>query len=286
MTKTFIGRVIKAVSSRFYVDVGGDVKVCYARKKLKADGDIYVGDNVKVSKDRDSFVIEEVLPRKNSLIRPYVANIDVCFIVVAPEPQPDFVLVDKIIVNCLRQDILPVLVKNKRDIADVDVSEYTRVLDIVECSAETGLGTDVLAALAKGKTVCFAGQSAVGKSSLINAMLDAPVLEVGELAKKIKRGKNTTRRTEILSLKEDTYLVDTCGFSMLDAVDIPPEELRLYFDDMEEFRQNCRFNMCTHTAEPDCAVRAQIGKGVGKGRYERYLAIFNELKQRQDEKFD
>ena len=111
-------------------------------------------------------------------------------------------------------------------------------------------------------------------------------MEVGALAKKIKRGKNTTRRTEILSLGEDTYLVDTCGFSMLDAVDMPPEELRLYFDDMEEFRKDCRFNMCTHTVEPDCAVRAHVGDGVGKGRYERYLAIFAELKERQAAKFD
>lgn len=284
--KTFTGRVIKAVSSRFFVDVGGDVKVCYARKKLKADGDIYVGDVVEIAKERDSHVIERVFPRKNSLIRPYIANIDVCFIVIAPEPQPDFMLVDKVIVNCLIQGVEPVLVKNKRDIGDIDATEYASVLDIVECSAESGEGIDKLAALAKGRTACLAGQSAVGKSSLINALLDAPVLEVGELAKKIKRGKNTTRRTEILSLGEDTYLVDTCGFSMLEAVDIRPEELRLYYDDMERFRGSCRFNMCTHTAEPDCAVRAEVGRGVGKGRYERYLAIFAELQKRLDERFD
>lgn len=284
--KTLCGRVVKAVSSRFFVDVGGEVKVCYARKKLKADGNIYVGDNVNISKERDSFVIEEVLPRKNSLVRPYVANVDVCFIVIAPEPQPDFLLVDKIVVNCLKQDIEPILVQNKRDIATIDVSEYDGVLECVACSAESGEGVDALASLAKGRTVCFAGQSAVGKSSIINALLREPVLEVGELAKKIKRGKNTTRRTEILNTGEGTYLVDTCGFSMLDAVDIPPEELRLYFDDMEKFRPLCRFNMCTHTSEPDCAVRAEVGKGVGAGRYERYLAIFNELKERQANKFD
>lgn len=284
--KTYDGRVVKAVSSRFFVDVADGVKTCYARKKLKADGDIFVGDRVRISKDRDSYVIEEVYPRKNSLIRPYVANVDVCFITIAPEPSPDFLLVDKVIVNCLRQDILPVLVANKCDISDIDASEYQKVLEVVRCSAQSGEGIERLATLAKGRTSCFAGQSAVGKSSLINAMLDADVLEVGELAKKIKRGKNTTRRTEILSLGNDSYLVDTCGFSMLEAVDMPPEELRLYFDDMEEYRPRCRFNMCTHTAEPDCAVREQVGKGVGKGRYERYLAIYAELKQRQDEKFD
>lgn len=112
-------------------------------------------------------------------------------------------------------------------------------------------------------------------------MLDSPLLAVGELTKKIKRGKHTTRRTEILSLGDDTYFVDTCGFSMLDAVDVPPEELRLYFDDMEVFRKDCRFNMCTHTDEPDCAVKAHLGAGVGFGRYERYKQIFNELNERR-----
>ena len=310
--KTFDGRVIKAVASKFFVDTDGGVKVCFARKKLKSAGNIFVGDYVTVAKDRDSFVIEEVKPRSNQLIRPYVSNIDVCFIVVACEPQPDFMLVDKIIVNCLEQRITPVLVKNKCDVFDVyddfdlsehsDVfnvalteqidifnaalSEYKDIIQIVECSAENLMGTDALAQIAKGKTVCFAGQSAVGKSSLINAMLGSDVLQVGELAKKIKRGKNTTRRTEILSLGSDTYLVDTCGFSMLEAIDIPPENLRLYYDDFEQFRPMCKFSACTHIGEPDCAVKPHVGREIGGGRYQRYKTLFDELKQRRDTKYD
>lgn len=284
--RTFDGRVIKAVASKFFVDTSDGVKVCFARKKLKADGIIFVGDRVQVAKDRDSYVIESVYPRKNALIRPYVANVDVCFIVVAPEPQPDFLLVDKVIVNCLEEGITPVLVANKSDIADIDLSEYNNVCECVKCSAETKEGTEKLASLIRGKTACFAGQSAVGKSSIINAVLDSPLLAVGELTKKIKRGKHTTRRTEILSLGDDTYFVDTCGFSMLDAVDVPPEELRLYFDDMEAFRKDCRFNTCTHTDEPDCAVKAHLGAGVGFGRYERYKQIFNELNERRKNKYD
>ncbi|MBO4554161.1 MAG: GTPase RsgA, partial [Clostridia bacterium] len=109
--KTMDGRVIKAVASKFFVDTPDGVKVCFARKRLKNDGIIFVGDYVTVAKDRGDFVIEEVKPRKNQLIRPYVSNIDVCFVVISPEPEPDFVLVDKIIVNCLEQNITPVLVK-------------------------------------------------------------------------------------------------------------------------------------------------------------------------------
>ena len=284
--KTFDGRVIKAVASKFFVDTDGGVKVCFARKKLKAAGNIFVGDYVTVAKDRDSFVIEEVKPRSNQLIRPYVSNIDVCFIVVACEPQPDFMLVDKIIVNCLEQRITPVLVKNKCDVLNVDLAEYKDIITIVECSAENLMGIDALAQIAKGKTVCFAGQSAVGKSSLINAMLGSDVLQVGELAKKIKRGKNTTRRTEILSLGSDTYLVDTCGFSMLEAIDIPPENLRLYYDDFEQFRPMCKFSACTHIDEPDCAVKPHVGREIGGGRYQRYKTLFDELKQRRDTKYD
>ena len=111
--KTLSGRVIKAVASKFWVDTEEGVKVCFARKKLKADGDIYVGDRVCAAKERDSFVIERVEPRANVLVRPYVANVDVCLIVLAIEPEPDLLLADKVIVNCLAEGIAPVLVWNK-----------------------------------------------------------------------------------------------------------------------------------------------------------------------------
>lgn len=279
------GRVIKDVSSKFFVDTEKGVRVCFARKKLKADGNIFVGDYVEIFKERDSYVIEEVLPRKNKLIRPYVSNIDVCFIVIASEPAPDFTLVDKIIVNCLFENVEPVLVQNKSDIDFIDLSEYNGVVKIIRCSAESGDGIEEIVKSAKCKTACFAGQSAVGKSSIINAILDRDLCEVGELAKKIKRGKNTTRKVEIYNLG-GTYFVDTCGFSMLETVEVEPEDLRLYFDDLEVYRKDCRFNTCTHIDEPDCAVKPHVGKEIGEGRYQRYKAIFNELQERRKNKYE
>ena len=178
------------------------------------------------------------------------------------------------------------LVVNKCDVSVIDTSEYESIIDVIKCSAEKGEGVDKIVYSALGKTVCFAGQSAVGKSSLINAILGSNLLEVGELARKIKRGKNTTRRTEILSLGDGTYLVDTCGFSMLETVDIAPEELRLYFDEFEEYRADCRFSSCTHIDEPDCAVKPHVGYEIGKGRYERYKTLFEELKERRDNKYN
>ncbi len=283
--KTYDGRVIKAVASKFFVDTQDGVKVCFARKKLKNDGIIFVGDYVTISKERDSFVIEEVKQRKNCLIRPYVSNVDVCFIVIAPEPEPDMVLVDKIIVNCLHELITPVLVKNKCDISSVDTSEYDGVVQQIECSALEDIDVKKIVDFAKGKTVCFAGQSAVGKSSLLNTILDCDLLEVGELTRKIKRGKNTTRKTEIFNVG-GTYFVDTCGFSMLETIDIPPEKLRLYFDEFEPFRDSCRFSSCTHQNEPECAVKAHVGKEIGNGRYQRYLEILKELVERKQNKYN
>ncbi len=283
--KTYDGRVIKAVASKFFVDTIEGVKVCFARKKLKNDGIIFVGDYVTISKDRDSFVIEEVKPRKNSLIRPYVSNVDVCFIVIAPEPEPDMVLVDKIIVNCLQQLITPVLVKNKCDIKHLDTSEYNGVVEQIECSALEDIDVKKIVEFAKGKTVCFAGQSAVGKSSLLNTILDCDLLEVAELTKKIKRGKNTTRKTEIFNVG-GTYFVDTCGFSMLETIDIQPEQLRLYFDEFEPYREGCKFSSCTHQDEPECAIKAHVGKEIGQGRYQRYLEIYKELALRKQNKYN
>ena len=183
-SKTQNGRVVKAVASKFFVDTGDDVKVCFARKKLKFDGNIFVGDYVEIAKDRDVFVIESVEERKNQLIRPYVSNVDVCLIVIASEPEPDFVLVDKVIINCLEQNIEPVLVANKSDIALVDLSEYHDIVKVFHISAENGIGVADVFDYVEGKTVCLAGQSAVGKSSLINAILDSDECEIGELAKK------------------------------------------------------------------------------------------------------
>lgn len=284
--KSIRGRVIKAVASKFTTDTPEGVKVCFARKKLKTDGNIFVGDRVEIVKERDTYVIEKVLPRANVLVRPYVANVDVCLIVLAPEPEPDLMLADKVIINCLAEGITPVVVWNKSDLALSPLAEYNDVCKVLECSAETGDGIDALAEAVKGRTTCFAGQSAVGKSSLINALADSPLMQVGEIAKKIKRGRHTTRRAEILGLGEGTYLVDTCGFSMLDTVDLPPEELRLYYDDFERFRRECRFNTCLHLDEPDCAVKAHVGKGVGEGRYSRYRLIYEELNDRRKNKYD
>lgn len=279
------GRVIKGVTSRYHVDTKEGVKIVPARKKVKNIGEILVGDIVEIAKEGTTFVLENVLPRKNQLIRPYVANVDVCLIVIAPLPKPDFLLVDKVIVNCLVEGIMPILVANKSDLGEIsELNEYRNILEIQSCSATTDEGIEKLTSLFDGKTVCLAGQSAVGKSSIINAILKTDKLETAGLAKKSMRGKHTTRQTELLHVG-NCFLIDTCGFSLLDAIEIEPEELRLYYDEFEALRSLCKFRGCTHLNEPECAVKSDIGLSVSQGRYERYKTIYQELEERKNKKF-
>lgn len=287
------GRVIKGVASNYIVDIGNDTISCTARGRLKLQGEIYIGDFVEVVKERDDYVISKVLPRRNALIRPYVANVDLCFIVIAVVPKPDFILVDKIIINSIMADITPVLLINKADLCDdgfIDSvkTEYQNVLKIIVCSAETGEGIDEILKLSSGKVACLAGQSAVGKSSVLNAVLGEKLFETGELSIKTERGKHTTRQSVIINI-DDSYIIDTCGFSMLELPeDFNPLTLAGFYDDFLPFSTECRFkNKCTHIAEPGCAVKLSVKNGgISENRYNRYVELFNNLNDKWRKRYD
>ena len=277
------GRVTKILSSSYSVAAGGRVYECRGRKKLKKDGDIYVGDFVEIEEShKDSWTIESIYPRRNRLIRPYVANVDLAIIVVAPFPEPDLVLLDKIICNCLMNGIRPLICYNKTDIEggetlDTLEKEYAG-FEMVKVSALGGAGIDELRGKMQGSVTCLAGQSAVGKTSIMNA-LTGENAETGGLSR-IMRGKNTTRHIECFDLGGDTLLMDTCGFSLFE-LDIKEEELRLCYDEFENVGK-CRFTSCRHVSEPDCAVKQAVIEGkIPKGRYERYKIIYEELKRRK-----
>ena len=217
------------------------------------------------------------------MIRPYVANIDALLIVVAPVPKPDWVCVEKLILNCHHQNITPAIVLNKIDRTTeaeprAMLAPYEEEFSTFAVSAETGEGLEPLRDYIRGKLVCFAGQSAVGKSSLINA-LGKKTLEVGDLSKRIQRGKNTTRHVEIYDLS-DGRAVDTCGFSVMDSVDIKYDELVYYYDEFLAYQSKCKYTNCTHTKEPNCAVKQAVADGLlNARRYERYVKLFDALKE-------
>ena len=277
------GRIIKIVSNVYTVDTENGVYNCVVRKRIKNDVKPVVGDIVEVLETCDAFVIDDLYDRKNSLIRPYVANVDVAVIVVSPKPKPDFLLVDKVIVNAIDENIEPIIVCNKSDVSKLDLSEYKN-FKVFYTSAKTEDGIKELKNYLSNKTVCLIGQSAVGKSSLINAMANLN-LQTGGLAKKTERGKHTTRQTELIKC-DDFWVIDTCGFSLLNTIDIEPEELRLYYEEFLSYADECRYHGCTHTTEPDCEIIRRVGVDIPKGRYERYVEIFKELEEKRRKKYD
>ena len=277
------GIVVKAVGGVFTViDDKGNKVVCYSPKKLRyKSDDVIIGDVVSFdSLKNGKGVITDVRARINKLSRPEIANVDVCFIVAACEPAPDLYLIDKTLINCFQAKIEPIIVVNKADLTDGTYNlirdNYNGLCEILSVSAYDD-SFSVLTKYLKNNVACFAGQSAVGKTSLLNALIPTLCGQVGGLSAKTGRGMHTTRHAELLKVGEG-FIADTCGFSLCDLHGIRSDELRLYLDDFVELSRSCRYPSCTHTAEPDCAVKQAVEQGkLNKGRYERYLEEYNEL---------
>lgn len=272
-------RVIKCKSDKFEVRKGEDIITCYARSGNRKNN-IVVGDYVTL----DEFnVISSTKSRTNLLIRPMVANVDAIVIVIAPMPEPDYFLVDKLILNCHEQGIDVYLCINKTDIADNTfydrlLFEYSRdVCEILRVCAKENK-CDELNEILCGKLVALAGQSGVGKSSIINSIIGFDKQTIGNVSYKTERGKNTTTANELF-VAGGGYLIDTPGFTMLDVHEIPAEEIKLYYSEYGDYADNCKFTSCSHTVEPECAVRraAEHGK-ISLKRLERYKLIYGEVK--------
>ncbi len=278
------GRVVKILSDRFAVDISCGIAEVKSRKKLKREVLPVAGDTVLLEEVAGEYVLAAIEPRKNRIIRPPIANVDFIVITVAPVPEPDFLAVDKMIVNAHKAGICTAVCVNKTDIVPDGFvarifSQYDGVADKALCVSAAHGDTAELKELLRGKVSCLAGQSAVGKTSLINEICGVK-REVGELSEKIRRGKNTTVGVELIKIAPDTYVADTPGFGALDLSGVEPFDLHLYYDEYVAISANCKYRMCTHTVEPDCAVREAVQCGVLNGeRYSRYCAIYKELKE-------
>lgn len=279
------GRVLKVLSDKFAVCLPGETVVVKSRKKLKREVLPVAGDLVELDKCGDEYVLTGIMPRNNRIIRPPVANVDRIIITVAPLPETDFLAVDKMIINAHKFGISTVICLNKTDILqdglyDKVVREYSGIVDNIVCTCSANRDVAAVRDLLNGGFTCFAGQSAVGKTSLINAICGLN-REVGDLSEKTLRGKNTTVGVELIKLGEDTYIADTPGFGALDLDDINSADLHLYYSEYVKVSGGCKYHMCTHTTEPDCAVKTAVGRAeLNKARHERYLTIFEELKKK------
>jgi len=297
VTQNKKGTILKGIGGFYYIrDDEGLIHECKARGRFRNDNVTPIpGDHVIFSASEGVYgFIEEICERRNELSRPRVANINQVAIVISVyKPKADCLLCDKLIIQSKKADMIPLLVLNKCDAAD-DKSisamrnEYQNVCTCVCVSASTGEGLDDLKKHLKGLSTCFAGQSAVGKSSILNALFPGLSLETGGLSKKTDRGRHTTRHAELLVM-DDIFgmVVDTPGFSFLESADLQPEELSLYYEDMSPFVNNCHFTSCTHAHEPRCGVKDAVASGyISEGRYQRYLTILKELEEKRLREYD
>ena len=235
--------------------------------------------------------LEEILPRSSQCLRPPVANVSLLLIVVAPVPEPDLLLVDRMMVRARAQGMDMLLVVNKCDLdeglAQELQAQYAGAqVPVYAVSAESGQGLAALRERMGGRLCCLTGQSGVGKSTLLNALLGLS-LETGEISRKIQRGKNTTRHAELL-IKDGLRVLDTAGFSLLELDGgMEPVTLKEYYPEFAEYEGKCRFEPCYHDREPGCAVTAACGEGaIHPRRLARYRALLAEVRQAWRERYD
>ncbi len=284
------GLLLKGVGGYYTIRLeNGEEVTAQARGRFRHEGLTPVcGDRVLIERQQEGHAaLVEILPRKNLMIRPQVANIDQLVIVLsASRPKPDLLLCDKLMLQAIPLSIAPLLVINKCDEGDSKVleeikHEYAHV-DTLILSARTGEGLKPLRHALSNKVNCFAGQSAVGKSSLLNALLPGLSLLVGGLARRTDRGKHTTRHVELWPY-EGGAVLDTPGFSLLELTALDQQTLDRAYPEFGDAPQRCRFTACSHRTEPGCAVKELLEDGtLSPGRYARYVELctqFEELRK-------
>ncbi len=274
---------------------GEEYKKCSARGLFRHEKITPLpGDSVVLKKSGGEYFIDEILQRKNSLIRPPLANIDTMFIVcAAASPAPSYLFCDKLCAICEHNGINPVIVITKSELADAVADEFLKTYknvgyDVFVTSAKQNTGIDELSEFCKTKGgICvFSGESGVGKSTLLNALFPELDCEVGQISVKIERGKNTTRRVQLHKVSENAFFADTPGFSMLDFEHFDffkKEDLPYLFPEFEEYLFKCKYKKCSHTGEDGCIVSQLVEEGkIQRTRHESYMSIYSDIKDKKD----
>ncbi len=274
------GLVLKKQADEFVVCLeNGQNVVTKARKNLKKDG-VFVGDHVVLD---DENMISQIQHRKNLLVRPPLANVDRMFIVVAPVPKADLYTLDKLLIFCKLNNIEPILCVNKRDLDEKYCKEIEKIYkNLAKTIIFSTIDDSVLKIVPQIKGVCaLAGQSAVGKSSIINAILGKNVAKIDTFSKKIERGKQTTRTVQLYNINRGNFLADTAGFSKLDEhlLNLDCRQAKNYFQEFLPFSSDCKYSSCQHIKDKDCGVAKAVEDGkISKERYSNYLKLYEILK--------
>ena len=290
------GIIIENISNIFKIICENELYTCDARGKLKKD-DIkpVVGDkvNFEITKiEEKTGVIEEILPRKNYIKRPKIANINQIVLVISSKmPKPDLLMLDKQLAFAEYMNIKPVIVINKIDLAKEIAEEIKEQYkftnyEIIETNAKENVGIYELRNVLKNKISVFSGNSGVGKSTLLNDLFEDNLTLEGKISSKNKRGKNTTTTVKLYELEENTFIADSPGFSTFDIYEIETTNLAEYFVEFKEHIKNCEFVGCTHIKEEKCGIKQALKENkISQNRYERYIKIYEELKDREEHKW-
>lgn len=271
------GQIISLHTDDYLVKSEEKIYRLSARGKLKGSA-VLVGDYVDFSEG----AITNVHERKNRFIRPSIANVDVVVAVLSPVPEPDFLMIDKLVASAVMEEVPIIFCVNKADLGD---KVYKQVLEnykslgkIHFVSTETKAGIEELKESLRGKFAVLAGQSAVGKSSLVNALFGTQI-KTGQVSE-IGRGKHTTTSSQIYEF-DDIRLTDTPGFAVLEAM-VSADELKFCYPEFNIVLGECKFRGCSHTNEPDCKIKELVSQGeICKDRYDRYVQIYNEIKNKK-----
>lgn len=282
------GFIVKSIAGDFHVlnTENNQVYICKARGQIRNKNLLPVcGDEVIFDFDeKNNFsIITDILPRKNQLIRPPIANVDVALIVMSTiKPNFDAYLVDKLIVSATMENIEPIILVSKCELMTDDIKSLVENYrfagyKVIEISSHHNINIDLVSEEIKGKRVILCGQSAVGKSSLINSLLNDNTRSIGDFSEKLGRGKHQTREVEFIFIN-GAYVADSPGFSRLD-LKVELTNLARSFKDFEKYANNCRFNTCIHKDEPNCAVKEAVAnKLIDERRYNNYLHLMSEIK--------
>lgn len=288
------GIIIKGVGGLYYVrdHASGTVTPCRARGKFRRSGSPLPGDHVIYEPAVPEGIIDEILPRRNDLVRPAIANVTQAFLVFAlAEPDINWTLLDHFLLVMEQKEIRPVILLNKKDLASGELLEKaTRYFkgtgyELIFISATSEAVREILVPRLAHEVTVLCGPSGAGKSTLLNQLMGEEKMETGAVSDRIKRGKHTTRHTELVEMAGG-LLADTPGFSNIEPQGIAYRELKDYFPEFRGLEGDCRFNGCLHDKEPGCAVKAAVGSEISPDRYEYYQYMLKKLREEDKYKWD